>query len=112
MACLLVFPQVSAGPAPSIGVVSLILGTHTAVDADGNTITLQRGSPLFRGYTITTSARGFVQANMNDGTRFLLGRNGEARLDDFDYQPAARRVDSQRRYNVGALNTPARDGEV
>ncbi len=89
--CLLLPLAALAAPASEpIGTLKLALGTVTGMDQDGNPVELVKGSPLYTGYALTTGARSFVRAEMLDGTRFTMGKNATASLDDFAYDESAR----------------------
>ncbi len=84
-----------AGPASTqaatgeaIGTVKVKIG-DVDVERGGQRIDLQRGDEVMQGDRIITGARGFVRIEMNDGTKFTLGRNGDATLDTFHYDKAA-----------------------
>ena len=82
-----------AGPASAtapvvIGTVKLKLG-DVEVERDGEWIKLNRGDELLLGDQIKTGTRGFIRADMLDGTRFTLGKNGRAQLTEFVYEPEA-----------------------
>jgi VCBS repeat-containing protein len=85
-----------AGPATSgatqikIGTVSIAYGDVQVKHADGTVEELNRGDTLYKGDVIITGARAFVKAKMLDGTRFHLGKNGEAVLQEFQYNDAAK----------------------
>lgn len=92
IAALLVAPGALAAPdGPVIGKVVAMFGDVTGTDADGNTFAVEPGAELYKGYGFETGSRAFVRAEMTDGTRFMLGRNGSATLDEFEYDPAAQR---------------------
>ena len=84
-----------AGPAPSgaalveIGSVKLVVGTVTVRHADGSQEAVKKGAVLYQGDVLVTGAGSFVKAEMRDGTKFQLGQNGEAALDQFDFDEAA-----------------------
>ncbi len=84
---LLMFSAMSlaAPQGPVIGQITLLLGTVTGVDQDGDTFLVQRGSDLHAGYTLETGARSFVRAEMNDGTRLTLSQNSSSTLDSFSF---------------------------
>ena len=77
-----------AGPAPSgaalveIGSVKLVVGTVTVRHADGSQEAVRKGAVLYQGDVLVTGAGSFVKAEMRDGTKFQLGQNGEAALDN------------------------------
>ncbi len=83
-----------AGPATEtsadieIGTVRFILGRVTATNTDGEERVLRRGDSLYKGDEVRTDGRGFVRAQMLDGTRFNLGKNARATLDDFEFNEA------------------------
>ncbi|MDA0791774.1 MAG: Ig-like domain-containing protein, partial [Proteobacteria bacterium] len=82
-----------AGPAESevapeeIGNVVLKVGVVNVI-RDGEEIALNRLDPVYKGDRIQTGS-GFVKIRMKDGTRFNLGGNAEAVLDDFEFKPEA-----------------------
>lgn len=84
--CLVSF---AAPQGPVIGKVTLLLGSVSGVDQDGDTFDVSRGSDLYAGYTLDTSARSFVRAEMIDGTRLTLSQNSSATLESFSYNEAA-----------------------
>ena len=101
-ACLFFAVAVTAAPeGPVIGKVTLMLGTVTGVDQDGDAFEVKRGTELHAGYTLETAARSFVRAEMNDGTRMTLSQNGSATLDEFSFNQAA---------NSGGFKTTIRRG--
>ena len=73
---------------PVIGKVTLLLGTVTAVDQDGDPYELTRGGDLYSGLTIETAARSVFRAEMNDGTKLTLSQNGSATLDGYAFDEA------------------------
>ena len=64
--------------ATSVGEVSQVVGTVIAVDAAGNERVLSAGDQVFAGETIRTGDDGYVAIDLVDGSRFDLGRSGEA----------------------------------
>lgn len=86
---------------PVIGKVTLILGSVTSVDQDGDVVELTRGSDLHAGFTLETAARSFVRAEMNDGTRFTLAQNTSATLDSFSFNETS---------GAGGFNATVREG--
>ncbi|MCB1693829.1 MAG: hypothetical protein KDI19_13765, partial [Pseudomonadales bacterium] len=80
-----------AGPADGapglvvIGHVKLAIGTVTAKNGD-ETRTLKRGDPIYKGDDIRTGDRSFIKAEMDEGTKFQLGKNAHATVDDFSFQ--------------------------
>ena len=84
-----------AGPAPSgsalveIGSVKLVVGTVTVRHADGSQETVIKGAILYQGDVLVTGAGSFIKAEMRDGTKFQLGQNGEAALDQYEFDEAA-----------------------
>lgn len=84
-----------AGPAESppvleqIGVVTFASGTVKRINANGED-TLKKGDPLYEGDEIVVEGRGFMVANMNDGTRFTQGANSRTTLDNFDFDEGAK----------------------
>ena len=84
-----------AGPAPSgaalveIGSVKLVVGTVTVRHADGSQEAVKKGAVLYQGDVLVTGAGSFVKAEMRDGTKFQLGQNGEAALDQYEFDEAA-----------------------
>ncbi len=101
-----------AGPATSgavleeIGTVRFVRGDVTITRADGTEVQATRGMPVYKGDAIETGSRSFINIRFNDGvgaksTRFNLGANASASLDDFSYEP-----DQQ----VGRFETTVRAG--
>ena len=85
------FSAVLSAPSPEpIGTAKLVLGNVTATDPSGRTVTIKRGSPLYKGYSIVTGSRSFIRAEMLDGTRFTLGKNASASLTEFEFNESAR----------------------
>ena len=85
------FSTVLSAPSPApIGTANLVLGDVTATDPSGATVSLKRGSPLYKGYSIVTGDRSFLRAEMLDGTRFTLGKNASASLTEFEFNETAR----------------------
>ena len=82
-------PASAAVGAIAIGSVKFVLGKVTATGSDGADRTLTKGSILYKGDEISTNGRGFIRANMNDGTRFHLGKNARAILNDFEFNESA-----------------------
>lgn len=75
----------AAPSGPVIGKVTLVLGSVQGVDQDGDTFEVVRGADLYAGYTLETSRRSLVRAEMNDGTRLTLSQNSNATLDSFSF---------------------------
>ncbi|MCH8258202.1 MAG: FecR domain-containing protein [Proteobacteria bacterium] len=91
MLLALQFSAVLSAPSPEpIGTAKLVLGNVTATDPSGRTVTIKRGSPLYKGYSIVTGSRSFIRAEMLDGTRFTLGKNASASLTEFEFNESAR----------------------
>ncbi len=84
-----------AGPAENtpvleqIGVVRFASGTVKRINANGEE-TLKTGDPLYEGDEIVVEGRGFMVANMNDGTRFTQGANSRTTLANFEFDETAR----------------------
>lgn len=93
--------SLAAPQGPAIGKVTLLLGTVTGVDQDGDTFEVVRGMDLHAGYSLDTGARSFVRAVMNDGTRLTLSQNSSATLDEFNFNEASR---------TGGFNATVRKG--
>ena len=83
-----------AGPAPSggalveIGSVKLVVGSVKVRHADGSEEAVTKGAVLYQGDVLITGPGSFVKAEMRDGTKFQLGQNGEAALDNFEFDEA------------------------
>jgi len=82
-------PAAGPGLGEPIGTVSLLAGTATVRRADGSTEALSRGDAIYRGDVLLTGDGSFVKIRFTDGTTFQLGKNGEAALDDFEFNEAA-----------------------
>ncbi len=77
------------GPAPApMGTIKLLVGTAT-VTRDGVSAPLSRGEAVYSGNVIETGARAFVRVEMADGTRFTIGKNAVASVDEFSFDEAA-----------------------
>jgi hypothetical protein len=87
-------PAVGASALEEIGKVTLVLGKVTVkrMGASGSIeeIDVKRGDTLYKGDEITTSTRSFIKARMLDGTRFHLGKNANAILQDYAFNEAAK----------------------
>ncbi len=81
-------PAFAVPQGPVVGKIALVLGTVTAVDQDGDPFEVVRGGDLYAGITFTTGPRAFIRADMLDGTRMTLGRNGTMTIEGFRYDPA------------------------
>ncbi|MEX2326280.1 MAG: hypothetical protein WD558_00990, partial [Pseudomonadales bacterium] len=96
-----------AGPATSgavleqIGTVRFLRGDVTIERADGTVVQAERGTLVYQGDHIKTGANSFVNIRMLDNTRFNLGRNAEATLNDFEFEPEN---------NVGKFDVMVRAG--
>ncbi|MDK1024803.1 MAG: FecR domain-containing protein, partial [Gammaproteobacteria bacterium] len=82
-------PATSAIGAIAIGTVKFVLGKVTATGSDGVERTLHKGDFLYKGDEIKTDGRGFIKVTMTDGTRFHLGKNSRAILNDFEFNESA-----------------------
>jgi len=83
-------PATAGATAIEIGKVTLALGDVRVRHLDGTEEKLSRGDILYKGDVIITGGRAFVKAQMLDGTRFHLGKNGEAALSDFEFNESAK----------------------
>jgi VCBS repeat-containing protein len=72
-------------PAAIIGEVQMLSGRVVAVAADGSERQLVVGDPIYAGETIRTLGQSTIVVAMNDGTRFDLGRDGVAVMDEAVY---------------------------
>ncbi len=84
-----------AGQPLPIGSVQSTNGQIQAIRADGTTVTLNPGDPVFQGDTIETSADGAVGIIFNDNTTFSLSEGGRMVLDEFVYDPGTQAGTSQ-----------------
>ena len=86
-------PATSANALEKIGEVTIALGDVKVrrMGADGQIeeVSLKRGDALYKGDEIITGGRAYVKAKMLDGTRFNLGKNARASLDDYQYNEAS-----------------------
>ena len=80
-------PAIAAPQGDPIGKVTLVLGTVSGVDQDGDAFEVKRGMSVFAGYTFETERRSMIRAEMNDGTRLTLSQNSSATLESFSYDP-------------------------
>jgi len=85
-------PATSTGLDIAIGTVKFVLGKVLAIGTNGVERVLSKGDILYKGDEIQTDGRGFIRATMNDGTRFHLGKNARAVLDEFEYNEADKKA--------------------
>lgn len=71
----------------SIGQIETLQGSVSAVHADGTTVTLKVGDPVFQGDVIRTSDNANVGITFKDESAFSLDENGEMILDEMVYDP-------------------------
>ena len=87
-------PAGSANALVEVGKVTLAIGKITVkrIGADGQIeeLDVARGDKLYKGDELTTEGRGFVKARMLDGTRFHLGKNANAILNDYSFDETAK----------------------
>ncbi len=87
-----------AGPATSgavleeIGTIRFVRGDVTIERADGTIVQASRGDRVHKGDIIKTGDGSFINIRFDDGagaksTRFNLGSNAEATLNDFQHEP-------------------------
>ncbi|MFT7687331.1 MAG: hypothetical protein ACI9FB_002683, partial [Candidatus Azotimanducaceae bacterium] len=81
----------AAGAAPlvQIGTVGFLSGRVVRIDKNGVEEVLKKGDAIFQGDEIRVDGRGFVLAKMVDGTRFRLGSDARAKLEEFTYDKKA-----------------------
>jgi hypothetical protein len=80
------FAQASIGaPGEPIGEVVSAEGSVTAIRADGTTVDLSPGDPVFKGDTIETGPAGLVELTLADGTEFSLEEDARMTLDELVY---------------------------
>ena len=72
----------------SIGVVQNLGGSVRAVRANGMSVELKIGDPVFQGDVIETIGLGSVGLIFNDNSTISLSENGRMVLDEFVYDPA------------------------
>ncbi len=78
--------QTSTAPSAAIvGEVTTVTGHVVAIGANGQQRDLVRGDPVYAGDLIKTIGESSIVVTLNDGTRFDLGRTGEALLDESVY---------------------------
>ncbi len=97
----------SANALKEIGEVKTLIGDVTVIrrGADGQMqeVELKRGDALYQGDEIRTG-RGFLKAEMKDGTRFHLGRNAEAVLQNFEYDESQSKGNFEAFVNRGGFH--------
>ncbi|TNE33677.1 MAG: VWA domain-containing protein [Alphaproteobacteria bacterium] len=71
-----------------IGEVTELVGTVTAKHADGTTDELVQGSSVFQGDILQTGDGGAFTVVFADDTKFSMGENGRAVLDEMIYNPS------------------------
>ena len=81
------YAQTAPQAAEAIGQIETAEGTVTAIHADGTSVTLQNGDPIFQGDVIRTGAASSVGVTFNDETTFSLDEKGEITLDEMVYDP-------------------------
>ena len=81
------YAQATPQTAEAIGQIETAEGTVTAIHADGTSVTLQSGDPIFQGDVIRTGASSSVGVTFNDETTFSLDEKGEITLDEMVYDP-------------------------
>ena len=85
-------PATEANAFVEIGKVTFAFGDviaqRTSEGGQVEEVTLKKGDLLYKGDVIITGDRAFVKAQMLDGTRFHLGKNGRAALTDFEFDEA------------------------
>ena len=86
LALVLAHGNVFSGPAPApTGVVKLQVGTATIATPGAAPSPLARGDNVFPGQVIETGDRSFLRVEMSDGTRFTVGKNASASIDEFSF---------------------------
>ncbi len=70
-----------------IGQVETLEGSVSAVRADGTSVVLNAGDPVFQGDVIRTASNGSVGITFKDDSAFSLDENGEMVLDEMVYDP-------------------------
>ncbi|GAB6053315.1 hypothetical protein JCM17960_21350 [Magnetospira thiophila] len=76
-------------PQTAIGQVDTLDGHVTATRADGTTVELSKGDPVFEGDVLVTGDGGAVGIVLADTSVFSLGENGRMVLDEMVYDPGA-----------------------
>jgi hypothetical protein len=83
------YPRVDTGDhAAPIGRVDAVTGNATVQHADGTSVALEPGAPLYPRDLIATKADAKLALVFADRTTFALGDSGQMRLDALDYDPA------------------------
>ncbi len=79
--------QVAQAASP-IGQITELAGAVTLTRADGETVPVSVGTPVFVDDIILTGSDGKVAVVFDDDSRIGLTENGEVQLDSYVYQPA------------------------
>ncbi|MBD3648673.1 MAG: FecR domain-containing protein, partial [Pseudomonadales bacterium] len=97
-------PATSGGVLEQIGTVRFASGDVEVTDRNGDIRTVGRGDPVYKGDRIETGDRSFIRIRMDDGTRFNLGKNAVATLDDFQYDEASKTGTFEAMVRVGGFH--------
>ncbi len=79
--------QNDAGGGTQIGQVIVATGTTSATRADGTSVQLADGSPVFSGDVVQTGAGSALAITFSDGTVFNVGEDARMVLNEFVYDP-------------------------
>lgn len=77
--------QVSMNDASPIGEITEAKGTVTVLHQDGTKETAQKGTPLFEGDVIETSADGAANITFADESSFAVSNNARMAIDEFEF---------------------------
>jgi len=80
-----IFGAIRGDAAESVGMIVAIRGQAEAVSPDNVSRALKMKSPIFRGDTLKTGARGRLQMSFLDETVISLGRSTEMTIEEFEY---------------------------
>ena len=78
----------SGAESQPIGTVDTTTGSVAATRADGSTVELTAGSPVYQGDVIETAGGGSIGVTLADETTFSMAENGNMVLDEMVYDPA------------------------
>lgn len=97
--------------ATEIGTIKTLIGSATAISADGSQHKLHTGEPVFTGDIITTAANSAVEIEFSDGSLMDLGRSSQAMLDNEAFDPQqVTEITTEAQNEVAVLHQSLLDG--
>jgi hypothetical protein len=105
-----------AGPAPTdaavaivIGEVKFALGRVFRIDKDGVRHELHKGDKVYLGDELIVDGKGYIRVEMLDHTKFNLGTDGRAILEDYSFDEADKSGNFQVLVTNGGFNYASGD---